>query len=61
MIRKLSGHSAEDAKSWHTVRPPTQSGAKTESYRHPPMHRVKQPGGKSAIVAKSPRRGCSSY
>lgn len=32
--------------------------SRTESYRHPPMHRVKQPGGKSATVVKSPRRGC---
>ena len=34
---------------------------KTESYRTPPMVKVRQPGGKSARVVKSPPRGCGSY
>lgn len=33
------------------------SGSKTECYRCPPMHSVKQPGGHSARVVKSPPRG----
>lgn len=61
MASKASSHSTTVSRIGPYTKGPYYTGAKTESYRTPPMVKVRQPGGKSARVVKSPPRGCGSY